>query len=59
MYIVKGNKAHELQKKKKVEHKTSQEAVRLSIFSNFELNFLIRNNVNFINPFKLSKIYAL
>ena len=57
MYIVKGNKAHELQKK--VERKTSEEAVRLSIFSNFELNFLIRNNVNFINPFKLSKIYAL
>jgi hypothetical protein len=33
--------------------------VRLSIYSIFELNFPIRNNVNWFNPFKISKIYAL
>ena len=43
----------------KVEHNPFQEAVRLSICSTFELNLPIRNNVNWINPFKISKIYWL
>ena len=43
----------------KVKHKPFQEAVRLSICLTFELNFPIRNNVNWINLFKISKIYSL
>ena len=43
----------------KVERSPFQEAVWLSIYSTFELNFPIRNDVNWINPFKISKIYSL
>jgi hypothetical protein len=43
----------------KVEYNPFREAVQLSICSNLELNFPIRNNVNWINPFKISKIYSL
>jgi hypothetical protein len=41
------------------EHNPFQETVWLSSCSNFELNFPIRNNVNWINPFQTPKIYPI
>lgn len=43
----------------KVNHNRFQEAVQLSLCSTFELNFPVRNNVNWINRFKISKISSL
>jgi hypothetical protein len=46
----------EMQWTSKFERNPFRETVRISSCSNFELNFPIWNNVNWINPFQTPKI---